>query len=171
MENLARAALLYVAVALMVPVARAEAPTPRQVGVAANVLGVATLNPTVDVEVALTRGFTVGATAWWEVRAVQDRWGQVRVGFYPGGAPFAGLGLALTGGFHRAYREGDAAADVRPEATAATVGVLVGYTWRFWDRMVLTPVLGAKATLSDHDDLSPLARGYLEGRLNLGLVF
>jgi hypothetical protein len=155
----------------MVSVAQAETPAERRLGIATNVLGVATLNPTVDVEVSLTRGWTVGATAWWEVREVQDRWGQVRIGFYPGGRPLVGLGLALTGGFHRAYGQDEAVAARKIQATSATAGLLVGYTWRFWDRMVLTPVLGAKATLSDNDDPSPLAPAYIEGRLNLGAVF
>ena len=47
---------------------------PQTFGVYANVLGLATLNPTLDLEYRLYSTFTMGFTAWWEVRKVEDRW-------------------------------------------------------------------------------------------------
>jgi hypothetical protein len=113
--NIAQAVSLCAMLTLTALVARADAPAERRLSIATNVLGLATLKPTLDLD--------------------------------------------------------DASSDVRPQATAATAGLLVGDTWRFWDRMVLAPVLGAKVTGSDPDDQSPLAPGYVESRLNAGVTF
>lgn len=140
--------------------------------VSTNALGVATLNPTLDVEVAVWRGLTVGATAWWEVRDVQDRWAQARVTVYPWQGPMRGFGFALTVGAHRAYREDGAPATTREQATAGTLGALALYSLRLGaaEHVLVSVVAGAKATLAN-DDPSPLARVYGEARLNLGWAF
>lgn len=147
------------------------APAPSSVGVSANLLGVLTLNPTLDVEATAFHSWTVGVTAWWEVRAVEDRWGQVRIAYYPWGTSMQGLGLAVTGGLHRAYRS-DANAP-RIHATSPTVGALAGYDFRLGKSrgVRLGLVGGIKTTLANHDDNSPLRPVYAEARVNLGWVF
>jgi hypothetical protein len=146
---------------------------PARLALQVNILGLATLNPTLDLEAALTHGFTLGATAWWEVREVQDRWGQIRLTYYPGGIPMKGLAFALTGGVHRAYRESDADTTIRPEDTSLTAGLLANYGFRFGksEHLMLAIVAGVKSVLTTPGADSPLQPFYIEARLNLGWVF
>lgn len=150
-----------------------EATPPSRLAVSANLLGLATLNPTLDVEAKIVGPLTLGVTGWWEVRSVEDRWGQVRVSFYPFGTAMKGLGVAVTGGVHRAYREADSRDSIRSMATSPTVGLLASYDLRVLrsEHLRLGIAAGAKVTLSDHDDRSPLKPIYAELRLHVGWVF
>jgi len=116
---------------------------------------------------------TLGATLWWEVQKVEDRWGQVKLTYYFSEYAMRGLGLSVTGGIHRAYKEPDAAANIKPEATSATLGMLASYAWRFGksERVYIAPLVGFRKTLSDTGDDSPLDAYYPEARLNVGMVF
>jgi len=165
-------ALTTVLTLCVLPVRAAETgpPTGR---LAVNVLGLATANPTLDAEWIVSDGFGIGGTVWWEVREVQDRWGQLRAAWYPfRTAPFK-LGVAATVGAHTAYRPDGDPLTIREDATAATLGGLVQYGWSLGAerRWTIEIVTGAKATLGENGDDSPLQKVYIEGRLNVGWVF
>jgi hypothetical protein len=148
-------------------------PVPETFAISANVLGLLTQNPTVDIEYRVAKRFTIGLTAWWEVRAVEDRWGQVKITYYFDDYAMNGFGLGLTGGAHRAYRESGAGADIKEQAESMTVGILASYTWRLGDskNVFIAPVAGIKRTFSDNNSNSPLMPYYAEARLNIGFIF
>lgn len=152
--------------------AQSAAPESGPLTVSVNTLGVISLNPTLDLEYALTSSWSVAGTAWYEVRDVRDRWAQLRLSWYPGGVIQSKLGLSLTGGVHRAWPEEDSAFEESSD-TAPTLGMLAQYSWRLGSskRTFLSVVVGAKKCLSDSKKDSPLESGYAEGRLNLGRIF
>lgn len=146
---------------------------PDTFAISSNVLGLITLNPTLDIEMKFMKSLTLGATVWWEVYNVEDRWGQIKITYYFGNYAMKGFGLSITGGVHRAYKESDAAVTIKPEATSATLGMLASYTWRFGnsERLFITPMIGFRKTLSDTGGDSPLEPYYPEARINLGVAF
>lgn len=158
-----------------VPLKAQSAPNdaPATWGISSNVLGLATLNPTLDVEYSLNRSLTLGTTIWWELREVQDRWAELKFTYYPSGTMMRNFGIALTGGFHTAWKEEDAKPEILNHETSPTLGILVSYSWRFLEnkRLVLTPVIGSKKPFSADFSISPLMKLYPEFRVNVGYVF
>ncbi len=142
-------------------------------GISCNVLGLATLNPTLEVEFPLTRSLTLGGTVWFEVRDVEDRWAELKFTYYPSGTMMQNFGIALTGGFHTAWKEEDAKPEIKAYESSPTLGFLVSYSWRFLvnKRLVLTPVIGSKKPFSSDFSISPLMKVYPEFRVNVGYIF
>jgi len=146
---------------------------PSTFGISTNILGVATLNPTLDIEYSVCKSFTIGGAVWWEVRDIRDRWAELKVTYYPFGTNMKDLGLSLTGGFHTAWKDDDAKAEIIDEETSATVGILASYSWRFLKSksLILTPIVGIKKTFADDYDISPLQSIYPEVKINIGYIF
>lgn len=160
--------------ALCMPLsAQEQVGIPQTFGIYSNILGLATLNPTLDIEYRIYGTFTMGLTAWWEVRKVEDRWGQVEFTYYFGDYAMKGFGLSLTGGVYRAYRGEDDSDDVKSSDTAGTAGMLASYAWRFGpsEMVFLAPAIGFKKTFAGEYDDSPLKSWYAEASLNAGIVF
>lgn len=143
------------------------------IAISANVLGIATLNPTLDLEIPVFDNFTFGGTVWWEVKDVEDRWWQLRLGYYTSDNAFKGLGFSLTAGYHIAYNKDSSDKPTETNRSAATLGLLGHYTWRFLEseKLFLSIVAGAKVTLDNNILSSPLKMFYGEGRLNVGWAF
>ncbi len=143
-----------------------------RLAVSVNTLGMISLNPTLELEYSLTSSWSLAATAWYEVRDVRDRWAQLRLSWYPGGAMQSRLGFSLAGGVHRAYPE-ENSAFTESHDTAPTVGMLAHYSWRIGPskRTFINVTVGGKKCLSDGKKNSPLESGAAEGRVNIGRIF
>lgn len=143
----------------------------RRMSVSANVLGIATLNPTIDIEYRVMKKVTVGGTVWWEVFEIEDRWAQCKVSWYPGKETYRGLGLSVTGGFHNTLRNGNESEDLPDNEIHPTFGGLISYTWRVGrqKRLLIFPVTGYKQVIGEQPTLGK--EGYFEARINLGWLF
>lgn len=142
-----------------------------KVALSANVLGIGTLNPTMDLDVYVGGGFSLGAAVWWEVLRCEDRWGQVKATWWPGGSFLRGFNASLTAGWH--YATGDwERRDEIPDRGAATLGFLGGYALRFGprDRIALNALAGCKLAYPAPSG-GPIDPWYPEARCNVGWTF
>lgn len=138
-----------------------------------NTLGILTLNPTFDFEVKLNSHLSIGATCWWELRDIADRWAQVKFSYYPIDHTFEKLQFSLSAGYHQAFKKDKDPKDTKSEAESFTLGLLVSYNWTLhknWG-LFISPVLGAKKSFLNDYDNSPLESIIPEARLNLGFRF
>ncbi|MBN8706914.1 MAG: hypothetical protein J0L62_13645 [Bacteroidetes bacterium] len=150
-----------------------ETAMPTTFSISTNLLGVVTLNPTLDAEYSIYKSLTIGGAVWWEVREVKDRWAEFKLTYYPLSENMNKLGVSFTGGFHTAWKKKDAKPEIIDKETSATVGVLASYSWRFLkeNQLSLTPIAGIKKTFSEDYDRSPLMSIYPELKINIGYVF
>jgi len=151
----------------------AQAEIPSTCGISTNIFGLATLNPTLDLEYSIYKSLTIGGTIWWEVRDVEDRWGELKLTYYPSGTAMRNFGISLTGGFHTAWKEADAKPEILDSESSATMGILASYSWRFLanKRLILSPVIGAKKAFSNDFAVSPLMKLYPGVKISFGYVF
>lgn len=154
----------------MMVIAHAETDQEPKLVASSNLLGLITLNPNLEIDVSVYGPLSIGGSIWWEVREVEDRWAQGRVTYYPLGLNYERLGLSITGGWHKAWRERDAVNQALPSASSATMGGLISWDFVFKSIRPLRIALlsGAKWTLSNNDDNSPLKPSYIELRLLAG---
>ena len=140
--------------------------------VAVNMLGVLSLNPTLEIEYSLSSSWSLAATAWYEIRDVRDRWGQMRLSWYPVGTVQNRWGVSLTGGVHRAWPE-KSPAGTESADTSPTAGLLVHYSWRLGQsrKTFINLTMGGKKCLADRQEDSALRSGYVEGRMHIGRMF
>lgn len=139
--------------------------------VSVNALGIVSLNPTLELEYAVASSWSLAAIAWYEVRDIRDRWAQLRLSWYPGGALERGWGFSMAGGVHRAYPEAESVF-AKANDTAPTVSMLAHYSWRMGKsgRTFMNLTVGGKKCISARAADSPLQAGYAEGRLNIGRI-
>jgi|SRR6185369_2503588 len=115
---------------------------------------------------------TLGVSAWYEYRDVRARWVYLKALVYPWGVALRGLGLGVTFGVIRAYRDPAEPAQLA-EDTAPTVGAMAQYNFVFGpsDRILIGLGLGARTPLMLIKDGSPLHRLDGDGRVVTGVVF
>lgn len=138
--------------------------------VSVNTLGIITLNPNIDFEIKMNSKLSIGATCWWEIRDIADRWAQVKLSYYPIDYTFETLQFSLSAGYHKAYKKDKDPKDTKSEAESFTLGILASYNWTLhndWG-LFISPVVGAKKSFLDNYDNSPLESIIPEARLNIG---
>lgn len=115
---------------------------------------------------------TLGVSAWYEYRDVRARWAYLKALVYPWGVALRGLGLGVTLGVIRAYRDPTEPTQLA-EDTAPTVGAMVQYNFVFGpsDRILVGVGLGARTPLALIKEDSPLHRLDGDGRIVTGVVF
>lgn len=134
--------------------------------VATNALGIVTLNPNADVEYLINDSLSVGATVWFEVRDVEDRYEQLKVTYHPLSRGFRGLNASATGGFHQSY-DGDDFENI------PTVGALLGWNWtggrlKRWDVGLES---GVTYLIGNDREITKFDPWYIEARVFIGYVF
>jgi hypothetical protein len=115
---------------------------------------------------------TLGVSAWYEYRDIRARWLYLKALVYPWGVALRGLGLGVTFGVVRAYREPTEPAQLAQD-TAATIGAMAQYNFVFGpnDLMLIGVGLGARTPLALIAKDSPLNRLDGDGRIVAGVVF
>ena len=125
-----------------------------------------------EYEVRATRLTTLGLSGWYEYRDVRARWLYLKALVYPWGRALSGLGLGLTAGVLRAYRDPADTADM-PSDTAPTLGAMAQYTYLFGpdDVCLLGAGIGARTPLEHIAEDSPLKRVDGDVRIVAGVAF
>ena len=114
----------------------------------------------------------LGVSGWYEYRDVRARWVYLKALVYPWGVALRGLGLGVTLGVIRAYRDPAEPAQLAQD-TAPTIGAMAQYNFVFGpNELILVGVgLGVRTPLALIKDNSPLHRLDGDGRIVTGVVF
>jgi len=114
---------------------------------------------------------TLGISGWYEYKDIKARWIYLKAMYYTGGSSLKGLGLGLTAGVLRAYRDKEKPQQLAQDTTPI-LGALVQYNWLFGKRdNILTGIgLGGRASLKQATDNSPLTKFDGDLRLVFGIL-
>jgi len=115
---------------------------------------------------------SLGLSAWYEYKDVRARWVYVKALVYPWGVALRGLGVGLTVGALRAYREPEQLTQMATDS-AATLGIIAQYNFVFGpnDLLLVGLGLGGRTPLKSIPDNSPLSRVDGDGRIIAGVAF
>lgn len=115
---------------------------------------------------------SLGVSGWYEYDNVVARWAYLKAMYYPGGTALKGLGIGITAGVIRYYRDDDKP-DQLAKDTSPMAGVMVQYNWLpgARDKYLIGVGIGGRAALKDLADNSPLKRFDGDARIVCGIAF
>ena len=124
-------------------------------------------------------GISLDDDEYGSARDSRESWAQAKLLYYPDEDAPRGLSVGFTFGYHSAHERNNypilgASSGQGPRTDAgATAGFVADYNRLVGPtRRILVGVgLGARRVLKDVDEESPLAPGYWDGRLVVGLAF